>query len=328
MMTRIYWLIVSAIVLAMVSGAVLAVDVHPRKEMTCGGDGSTIKQARIALLSKGAQRTYRTITDRMSGQVALKFTQRTTALTVDAVRLSCVLVNENGFQDKTTRDLELVSPVTIPVGEIPETTVVVGASPRKITWPAASSAPPAPPPPPPATTPPIAPNSPSLTPDPGGVKASWNAVPGAEQYRVSWGHESPNTPTRVDVVVKKDLTTGVLPTSVVVPMQHKGWLCVATQIGTAESSGSCNGYVPAGSSLPPPTLTAQLTWDAVSVATGYRVHIGTVPGFEIGAGIDVGNVTTYAATGFVAGTTRYFKVTAYDAQGAESVPSNEVPKVF
>jgi len=64
-MTRLPLWIVSAILLAMVSGAVLAVDVHPRREMTCGGDGSTIKEARIALLSKGAQRTYRTITGRM-----------------------------------------------------------------------------------------------------------------------------------------------------------------------------------------------------------------------------------------------------------------------
>ena len=302
------------------ASAQTVVDVHPRKEMTCGGDGSTIKQARIALLSRGAQRTYRTITDRMVGTVALKFTQRKTALTVDAVRVSCVLVDANGFEDKVTRDLALTTTVTIPVGDSPTTIVAIEASPRKITWSAATSPPPPPPPapPPPATNaPPGPPGVPVLTADPGGVQATWTAGTGATEYLTWW---VPDGGAATYIVTQQ--------TTLVVPLKTKGEFCLKSRSTHGQSDYRCTQWDPAGAVVPAPTLTAQLTWDAVSVATGYRVHIGTVPGFGIGAGIDVGNVTSYTATSFIAGTTRYFKVTAYDQQGRESVPSNEVSKQF
>ena len=80
-------------------------------------------------------------------------------------------------------------------------------------------------------------------------------------------------------------------------------------------------------SPPPPALTDKLTWTASPGATGYRLFTGTVPGFGGGAGIDVGNVTAYTATGFTAGTTHYFRVSAYN-NTAESKHSNEVSKTF
>jgi hypothetical protein len=41
--------------------------------------------------------------------------------------------------------------------------------------------------------------------------------------------------------------------------------------------------------------------------------------------IDVGNVTTYTISNLIPRKRYYFVVTAYDATGSESVPSNERP---
>jgi fibronectin type 3 domain-containing protein len=77
--------------------------------------------------------------------------------------------------------------------------------------------------------------------------------------------------------------------------------------------------------------TAQLEWDSVSGANGYRVYYGTSPGtyFQpFAQGIVVGNATTYTVTGLSLGTTYYFAVTAVDAQNNESAFSNEVSKAI
>jgi hypothetical protein len=83
--------------------------------------------------------------------------------------------------------------------------------------------------------------------------------------------------------------------------------------------------------LAAPNGTAVLTWDAVvnSNLSGYRVYYGTAPGTYIqalGAGITVGNVTTYTLTGLSSGTRYYFTVTAFDTSNNESGFSNEVFK--
>jgi chitodextrinase len=75
--------------------------------------------------------------------------------------------------------------------------------------------------------------------------------------------------------------------------------------------------------------TVTLAWDAVNVGTlaGYRLYYGTAPGTYIqakGAGIAVGNVTTYTVTGLNSGVRYYFVVTAFDTSNTESPSSNEV----
>jgi len=68
-----------------------------------------------------------------------------------------------------------------------------------------------------------------------------------------------------------------------------------------------------------------LEWDPnpEPEVSGYRLHIGPEPG-TYNQTRDAGNKTTIAVRELVAGETYYFVVTAYDAAGSESLPSNEV----
>jgi len=83
---------------------------------------------------------------------------------------------------------------------------------------------------------------------------------------------------------------------------------------------------PSPSPSPSPTATppqVTLAWDAdVDTSTlGYNFKLGFTPGGENQV-INVGNVLIYTVQ-LTSGTTYYFVVTAYNANG-ESLPSNEV----
>ena len=61
----------------------------------------------------------------------------------------------------------------------------------------------------------------------------------------------------------------------------------------------------------------------------HRVYYGTASRDYIqaaGAGIEVGFNTTFTVAGLARGRTYYFGVTAVDAAGNESAPSNEATK--
>ena len=80
-----------------------------------------------------------------------------------------------------------------------------------------------------------------------------------------------------------------------------------------------------------PDTTARLAWDAVTAANlgGYRIYYGNSPGVYFqapGAGVNVGNVTTYTVVGLGRGKRYYFAVRAYDTSGNESAYSNEAFK--
>ena len=97
------------------------------------------------------------------------------------------------------------------------------------------------------------------------------------------------------------------------------------------SSNSASVSVTTGNTPPPPSNSAGLAWDAVTVSalSGYRVYFGTAPGTylqPVGQGISVGNVTTYTITGLASGARYYFAVTDFDTLGQESSYSNEVFK--
>lgn len=93
---------------------------------------------------------------------------------------------------------------------------------------------------------------------------------------------------------------------------------------------ACSGSGDSSDDNGPPATV--LAWDAPAGATdvsGYRLYYGSAPGTydqAPGAGIGVGNVTTYTVTGLNRATRIYFAVTAVDAQGNESGYSNEVFK--
>jgi len=73
------------------------------------------------------------------------------------------------------------------------------------------------------------------------------------------------------------------------------------------------------------TNSATLQWagNSESDLAGYKVYQGTTVG-SYGLSSDVGMVTTHTASNLQAGLTYYFAITAYDASGNESPPSNEV----
>ncbi len=79
--------------------------------------------------------------------------------------------------------------------------------------------------------------------------------------------------------------------------------------------------------------TARLSWDATpnSNVTGYRVYFGTAPGAydqPPGAGLNVGNSSSYSVADLTRGQTYYFAVTAIDAEGRESGVSDETTRTI
>jgi hypothetical protein len=66
-----------------------------------------------------------------------------------------------------------------------------------------------------------------------------------------------------------------------------------------------------------------LAWDASNGARGYRVHVGT-ESRVYDQSYDAGRTTSFVFSTGTPGTRYFFTVTAYDADGRESPPSNEV----
>ncbi len=71
--------------------------------------------------------------------------------------------------------------------------------------------------------------------------------------------------------------------------------------------------------------TITLSWDPSPTpeVVGYRLHYGEQIG-NYTTVIDVGNQTSAEVANLIDGTTYYFVVTAYDADGTESSPSEEI----
>jgi chitodextrinase len=102
-------------------------------------------------------------------------------------------------------------------------------------------------------------------------------------------------------------------------------------VDAIDAAGNASGTSTAASATTLAPDTATLAWDAVTAPSlsGYRLYYGTAPRTYIqsaGAGVDVGNVTTFTVTGLSSGTRYFFAATAYDTAGNESGYSNEVFK--
>ena len=102
------------------------------------------------------------------------------------------------------------------------------------------------------------------------------------------------------------------------------------------SVASCGGGGGGGGGGGTATGTATLSWTAPTLndngtaltdLAGFKVHYGTSPGAHP-LTIDAGNVTTIQVASLAAGHTYYFVVTAYNAAGIESDPSNEGSKTI
>ncbi len=99
------------------------------------------------------------------------------------------------------------------------------------------------------------------------------------------------------------------------------WVCAMVALKTTHSS-------PTPTPTPTPSKglgsSVTLSWDAnVSTnTTGYRLYVGLASGSYTTT--DVGNTTTATVSNLTSGVTYYSVVTAYNSDGLESPPSNQV----
>ena len=121
----------------------------------------------------------------------------------------------------------------------------------------------------------------------------------------------PGTPSTLQTATITDLSENTTYYFAMKNRGTSGWSTMSNLV-TTETAGST--AEPVG-----------LAWDPNSEAdvTGYKLYYGTAPGTYTEA-IDVGNAVTKDVTGLVYDTTYYFSVTAYNAEGLESAPSNEI----
>lgn len=103
--------------------------------------------------------------------------------------------------------------------------------------------------------------------------------------------------------------------------------------GTTQSPSSSTTTSTEPSSAPATSLgtgNATLSWTLNSEPdlAGYKIHVGTAPGFYTypGSPIVIGRTDNYAITGLPVGQTYYFAISAFDDSGNESALSSEVSK--
>jgi hypothetical protein len=91
------------------------------------------------------------------------------------------------------------------------------------------------------------------------------------------------------------------------------------------------GCVVGQHSVAPPTGSVTLQWDPNTEPdlAGYKVYSSTLSGLY---GDPIAtlppSVTTYQSTGLVKGVTYFFVISAYNSQGIESLPSEEVARTI
>jgi len=162
------------------------------------------------------------------------------------------------------------------------------------------------------------------------------AVAGSTGANLSWSASTDNVGVtgyivrRNGVQVATPATTSYADTGLSAATTYSYTVAARDAAGNI-SPNSATVSVTTGNTPPPPSNSAGLAWDAVTVSalSGYRVYFGTAPGTylqPVGQGISVGNVTTYTITGLASGARYYFAVTDFDTLGQESSYSNEVFK--
>jgi hypothetical protein len=102
------------------------------------------------------------------------------------------------------------------------------------------------------------------------------------------------------------------------------------QLAAFRAAGATSTSSPTPSPTPRQSSSVTLAWDA-NVATsnsgtntvGYRLYMGLASA-NYTQSTNVGNSTTATVSGLSSGSTYYFAVTAYNAAGTQSPPSNQV----
>ncbi len=165
------------------------------------------------------------------------------------------------------------------------------------------------------------------------VSLSWSWVQGATGYDVYWSTSAGVTKTTGTKVAlgavtefqHTGLTNGTTLFYVVAARGDGGESAVSAEVSATPQSVSAPA-APTGVTALAGVSQVQLSWAAVSGATGYRVYWGTASGVTKTSGtlIAVGGATSYTHTGRTNGTALFYVVTALSSAGGESAESAEV----
>jgi Viral BACON domain len=156
---------------------------------------------------------------------------------------------------------------------------------------------------------------------PNNKTTNWAASDSATWVSVTPVTGSLTNSAQVGVAVNiAGLSAGTYSATVTVRVDKGGSVAIPVTLTVAPSTTT---------SLSTPTTSmyrASLTWDLSTDASvaGYKVYMGTTSGVY-GTPITLANVTSYVLNNLPVAT-YYFVVTSYNANGTESLPSNEVSK--
>jgi fibronectin type 3 domain-containing protein len=110
-------------------------------------------------------------------------------------------------------------------------------------------------------------------------------------------------------------------------------LTLLTAIVTVSCSGGDGGGGGSTPIITNPSTTLQWSTPVVYIdntpvtVSGYKIYYGTESGNYTSV-LNVGNVNSFTVQNLTANTTYYFVVTAYDADGVESDPTDEQSKTL
>ena len=150
---------------------------------------------------------------------------------------------------------------------------------------------------------------------------NWTASDSATWVSVTPDTGSITQLAQVGVAVNvAGLSPGTYSATVTVTVYKSGSVAIPVTLTVAPSTMTSSSTTTAS------TNTASLAWDSSpdTSVVGYKVYMGTASGVY-GMPITLGNVTSYVISNLPVAT-YYFVVTDYDANGTESLPSNEVIK--
>ncbi len=169
----------------------------------------------------------------------------------------------------------------------------------------------------------------TLTADNGRITISWNTVSDADSYNLYWslfpgvrGTPILGLPASTTSYVQNGLTNGTMVYYQLTAVSAGGESPPTAQQGKAP--GFPNPGAPTGLFLSSTSTSVRLSWNFAAGATSYNVYGASASGVTATVASLLAEVfsTTFTDRGLLAGTTRYYRVTAM-AVGFESLPSSE-----